>query len=123
MATNAPTTKSSAKTAAASDMVTVACKLPNGLEIAVPNSKERVKLHGFNSPFAVADHGMTDVKADIWAAIEEHYAEFAWLKNEAVFAMRDKKSAVAKAEEREDEKVGFEPIDPNKLPGSIQKAD
>lgn len=121
MATNA--TKSSAKTAAASDTVTIACKLPQGLEIAVPNSKERVKLHGFNSPFAVAGHGMTDVKADVWAAIEAHYAEFSWLKNEAVFAMRDKASAAAKADERMNEKAGFEPIDPSKLPGTIQNAE
>ena len=113
----------STKKASGTDMVVVACKLPQGLEIPVPNSKERVKLHGSQSPFAVAEHGMTDVKADIWAAIEEFYAEFAWLKNETVFAMRDKSSVVDKAEEREDEKAGFEPIDPAALPKSIQAAD
>lgn len=108
------------KKSSGSDLVTVACKLPNGLEIRIPDTKHVVKLHGTHSPYTLMGHGMTDVPADKWAAIEEHYADAAWLKNEVIFAMRDKESAVDKAEDRKDEKAGFEPIDPNKLPGSIQ---
>lgn len=93
------------------DMLTIACKLPQGLRIPLPEAPD-VVLNGSTSPFALAGHGMTDVKAETWAAIEEKYAEAAWLKNEVVFAMGDKESAVDKAEDRQGVKAGFEPVDP-----------
>lgn len=104
--------------------VTVACKLPSGLHIHLHDDKRTVvKLHGTHSPYALMGHGMTDIPAEQWAAIEEKYAESAWLKNEVVFAMSEKESAVDKAEDRQGERAGFEPIDPNKLPGAIQAAE
>lgn len=104
------------------DMLTIACKLPQGLHIPLPDGSKLV-LNGAHSPFAIAGHGMTDVKADVWAGVEEQYAEAAWLENELVFAMGDKESAVDKAEDNVDNKSGFEPVDPKNLPKGIAKAE
>lgn len=101
------------KPAAPSDTLTIACKLPQGLDIQLPHHRIHLKLHGTHSPFAVAGHGMTrGVKAADWAVIQEVFKEAAWLKNETVFAMRDPESAADKAEDRKEINVGFDPIDP-----------
>lgn len=105
------------------DMLTIACKMPQGLHIPLPDGTH-LKLHGTHSPFALMGHGMTDVKADVWAIVEERYAESAWLKNEVVFAMGDKESAADKAEDRQEVKAGFEPVDPKAAAAKgITKAD
>ena len=104
------------------DMLTIACKLPQGLSIPMPEGPNLV-LNGLHSPFALAGHGMTDVKAAAWAIVEERYADAFWLKNEMVFAMGDRDSAVDKAEDRQEEKAGFEPVDPKNLPKGIAKAE
>lgn len=93
------------------DMLTIACKLPQGLHIPLPDGSV-LKLHGTHSPYALAGHGMTDVKASTWNIVEDKFADAAWLVNELVFAMGDKDSAVEKAEERQGEKTGFDPVDP-----------
>lgn len=103
------------------DLVTVACKLPQGLTIPLPDGTE-LKLNGMHSPFAIAGHGMTDVKSGVWAIVEAEYASAAWLVNEMVFAMGDKDSAVDKAEERQGEKSGFDPVDPKKMPAGLTPA-
>lgn len=109
-----------ARTSKTTDMVTVACKLPQGLTIPLPDGTT-LTLHGMNSPFAIAGFGMTDVQAGVWAVVEAEYASAKWLANEVVFAMGDKDSAVDKATERQSEKSGFEAVDPLK-PGNITPA-
>jgi len=103
------------KSAASSDTVNVACKLPTGLHIPVPNSRRVLALHGAHSPYAVAGHGITrGVSAADWAAIESTYADAAWLKSGHVFAHKTPESAADEAEERKNEISGFEPVDPRK---------
>ena len=105
-----------------SDMITVACKLPQGLTIPLPDGTH-LKLHGTHSPFAIAGHGMTDVKSGVWAIVEAEYAAAPWLVNELVFAMGDRDSAAEKAADLKNEKSGFEPVDPAKPPPGITKAE
>lgn len=93
------------------DMLTIACKLPQGLTIPLPDGTA-LKLHGPHSPYALAGYGMTDVKSGVWAIVEAEYGSAAWLTNELVFAMGDRESAVDKAEDLQNEKSGFEPVDP-----------
>lgn len=100
-----------AKSSKSADMITVACKLPQGLTIPLPDGTE-LKLNGMHSPFSIAGHGMTDVKSGVWAIVEAEYASAAWLVNELVFAMGDRESAVDKATDRQGEKSGFDPVDP-----------
>lgn len=104
--------------------LTIACKLPTGLHIKIPELKIDLKLHGSHSAYEVAGHGMTrGVDAAMWAKIEAHYADAAWLKNGFVFASTSPESAADQAEEREDEKSGFEPIDPDALPRGIEQGE
>ncbi len=109
------------RAAAPSDTLTVACKLPQGLHIKVPGTKIDIKLHGSTGPFAVAGHGMTrGVSKAEWDKVKEVFAEQLWLKDEFVFAMKSPESATDKAEDREEVRAGFEPVDPknpNAMPG------
>lgn len=118
------------------DYVTVACKLPQGLIIPVQGLQNPIKLHGTHSPFARFGFGMTEIKAEIWDAINKQYGEreginrhgekcmlpkALWLENRVVFAASDTRSVNAEAKERETARVGFEPVDPkkpNELPGA-----
>lgn len=104
------------------DMITVACKLPQGLTVPLPDGTS-LKLNGAQSPFAIAGHGMTDVKSGVWAIVEAEYASAPWLTNELVFAMGDRESAVDKAEDRKNEKSGFDPVDPLKPAPGVTRAE
>lgn len=110
--------RSSKASTSSGDFVTVACKLPQGLTIVIPpmgeQREQRVTLHGRYSPYAIGEHGMTQVKADVWATIQMVHAEQKWLTNEHVFALRDQQSASDKAEERAEVNAGFNKIDPAK---------
>jgi len=114
------------KNVSSGDFVTVACKLPQGLHIVLPGIE--LKLHGSASPYALGGHGMTQVNAAQWAAVEDHFGKGGafparWLETQAVFAMNKPEDANDKAVEREKVRVGFEPIDPkdpsNGLPGAM----
>lgn len=96
-------------------MVRVACKLPHGLAVRLPDDRT-IKLNGLHSAQAVAGHGMTYIESADWDAIQVTYADAKWLKNEHVFAFADADDAAAMAAEREQVNAGFNPIDP-KNPG------
>lgn len=101
------------KSVASTDFLTVACKLPNGLHIKIPEHRIDIKLHGFNSPHNLAGHGMTHgVNAAQWAIVAERHKEDRWLTSGAVFAMSQPEDASARAKEHKDELIGFEAIDP-----------
>lgn len=102
------------KKVASSDTLTVACKLPSGLHIQIPEHGISIKLHGSGSPFAIGGHGMTQgVNAAQWAIVEEIHKDTKWLTSEAVFAMNKPQDASDKAVDQKDNRVGFEGIDPN----------
>lgn len=124
MATAKQTRKAApAAPVAAAGFVTVACRLPQGLIIELPDGSE-LKLHGTASAFAVAGHGMTQVKEDVWAFVQTMHADAKWLTSGAVFAMENPGEAAAKAKERKDVDAGFDPIDPSDpnagLPSSVK---
>lgn len=107
-------------------VVTVACKLPQGLHIHLKDGdgivQKVIKLHGSASPYAIGGYGLTQgVPAADWTAVQEQHADALWLKNEFVFANNDADSVADQVEERKDVLGGFEPIDPASLPGNIQR--
>lgn len=105
-----------------SPTVNIACKLPQGLVIHLPE-RVTLKLHGYHSPYAHSGHGVTrGVPAAHWDAVKTLHADATWLKNELVFAMPDLDSVNDKAEERADVQTGFEPIDPAKLAKDAESA-
>ena len=106
----------------AADYVTVCCKIPNGIDVAVPGTSIKVKLHGSHSAYAVFGHGKTNVPRDQWEAIETYYATHPgalWLHNGIVFAEKDPDSAIDHARDRQEVAAGFEPLDPNKPPKDV----
>jgi len=109
-----PAVKRSAKT------LSIACKLPQGLTVHL-KSGHVVKLNGANSPFNIGGHGITQgVPVEHWVAIQREHAHALWLKNEFVFANSDSGDLGEEATDKTETKNGFEPIDPNNLPGAIQ---
>lgn len=111
------------KNVASSGVVTVACKLPSGLRIVIPEHNVDIQLHGAASPFAIGGHGMTQgVPADKWAIIEEIHKKTKWLTSEAVFAMSKPQDASDKAVDRVNERVGFEGIDPRDPNSGLPKS-
>ena len=115
----------------AADYVTVCCKLPQGINVAVPGTDIKIKLNGFHSAYALFNHGRTSVPRAQWEAVEAYYATHPgalWLHNGMVFAESDAQSAVDHAHDRQEVKGGFEPVDPAKLAqegvnGRIQAAE
>jgi len=100
--------KRSAKT------VSIACKLPQGLTIHLTGQREPVQLHGANSHFNIAGHGITqNVPVETWEAIQKQHAHALWLKNGFVFANSDGDDLQEEASDKKALRNGFEPIDPN----------
>lgn len=93
------------------EFVTVACRLPHGIIIPLPDGSE-VKINGLNAPGAHSGHGFTNLKEDTWETIKAAYPRAAWLKNKSMFAFSDADSATDAAIERKDVNVGFNQIDP-----------
>jgi len=100
--------KRSAKT------VSIACKLPQGLTIHLDGVREPVKLHGANSHYNIAGHGITqNVPVETWEAIQKQHAHALWLKNGFVFANSSGDDLGEQADDQAKNRNGFEPIDPN----------
>jgi len=101
--------KRSAKT------VSIACKLPQGLTIHLDGRREPIQLHGANSHYNIAGHGITqNVAVEDWEAIQKQHAHALWLKNGFVFANSSGDDLKEEADDKTANRNGFEPIDPNK---------
>lgn len=115
--------------------VTVYCKLPHGIRYNLPSGEElrivgalgdersQLQVAGLPGADSVAGFGVTrNVSAEAWAWVVEKYGKDAAHRNELIFAQEKEKSGNAEAEEKADEKTGFEPIDPSKDPNNDKEA-
>jgi hypothetical protein len=111
-------------------LVTVACKLPNG--ITLDHADKKVTLKGANADDALLGYGRTPVDADwfdSWLSNKEgggHGCDFPAVKNGLIFASADAKKVDDEiAEKAGDETVrtGLEPIDPDKPGVGLEKVD
>jgi len=100
--------------------VTVACKLPNGLVLDLPDAKSPIVLKGANHVDAIAGFGLTDVPIEFWEAWVKLYADFVPLKKELIFAQTTAKNTAAKAKEHKGAKTGLEGLDPNNPGGKLK---
>lgn len=89
-------------------VVTIGCKLPNGIVMQV--GKQSVRINGWNSSAIVgATHGITEnVPADLWEAWKKMHADSKLVKGEFIFAANSVARATAKAKDEKDKKSGFE---------------
>lgn len=102
--------------------IVIGCKLPHGLTITHPVTKEKVTVAGLHASKVIGSTYMTtEVDADLWAAWKTVYSDYAPLKNGAIFEARSATEAKEKAADLVKEKTGFEPM-PKEVAG-IKKAE
>lgn len=100
--------------------VTIACKLPNGLNLGHihGDDKPHVILRGSNHPLAVGGYGLTHgIAADAWAKWKVQHEFLPALRNGLVFDHDKAGSARMMAAEMADVQSGMEPLngdDPSK---------
>lgn len=133
MARNKSNQNTSQQPSDAAGTVTVACRLPAGLRFEnVPGVDGGVlMLKGSNDDWALkmadeyGEAGLTSgVPAEAWAYIESHpfYSKARYFKSGAVFAATKNRDVIKEAQNRADEKTGFEGLDPEALPAKIEDA-
>src|SRR5580765_5333748 len=99
--------------------VTVACKLPNGLQLEL-EGKPRVIIKGTSVPYGAPTHDVggyaltPNVDADFFNEWQAKYKDYVPVKRGLIFAYTKPQDATARAMEMRDEKSGLEPIDPDK---------
>ena len=132
----------------ASDTVTVACKIPNGLILRVFKMVERpesgplhsrtvkvaeqvgdqITIHGPAFPFGVnpsymiiGGYALTpNVPREFFETWREQNMDSTFIKNNLVFGFESHDSAVGQAKEYEKQKSGMEPVDPSNLPPAFR---
>jgi hypothetical protein len=113
--------------------VKVYCKLPHGIAYALPGGR-RVRLTGMygdeRSPLqvgglqgrdAVFGFGVTMVESEDWEQIVKDHGKSAAHVKGLIFAAKDDKSGTSETREKEGEKTGFEPYDPQAHPEDRSK--
>lgn len=101
--------------------VTVGCKLPNG--IIIEQGGKTISLNGANSARIAGGHGLTVVDGNLFTAWMEAHKDFAPVKKGLIFAHESPKRVEEMAAEREENKTGMEPIDPEKPGGGVEPTD
>ena len=107
-------------------LVAIGCKLPNGLSIPSADGKSRLKINGTNTAMIVGGHGITHIEeaeADVFFAT---HADYEPVKNGMIFrhnSSNDVADINAIAKEREEQKSGFEELDPSKPGAGLKAAD
>lgn len=100
--------------------ILVGCRLPNGLTITHPETKQAVTLAGLRSVKIIGStYATTEVDADFWATWKKVYSDYAPLKNGAIFEARSGTEAKEKATDLEGEKTGLEPM-PQEAAGVVK---
>lgn len=97
-------------------MVSVGCKLPNGLLCELgkvgDNDYTVVRLKGSNDALVVGGFGITEnVSESFWNAWVKKHRGMAFIRNQLVFAMPDAASARDYAQDHATKKSGFEALD------------
>ena len=103
-------------------IITVGCKLPNGLLAEVGD--KQIKFNGTHSSAIIHGHGITDdVPKDFWEAwLAKHEGWFEPLKKGLIFAHGQERSIRAEAKEKIDTKTGLEGLPQDKPVAGIDKA-
>lgn len=130
--------------------VTVACKLPNGLQLQLQRFEERpsqiygggvrmeriaifygpvVIVGGTASPYGMhPKHRMSNgyaltpnVDAEFFAKWVEQNKELEVVEKQMIFAMAKDDSLVSKTKEMEKVRTGLEPVDPENPPAAFRK--
>ncbi|UPQ70541.1 hypothetical protein [Kluyvera ascorbata] len=105
-----------------SELVTVGCKLPNGL--VIEHEGYAVELNGSNSSLVVGGYGLTEgVDKDAFEKWLSVHKDQPYVKKDLVFAQAKTNSAQAKATENAKVKSGLEGLPQDKPMAGIEKSD
>jgi hypothetical protein len=131
------------------EMITVCCKLPNGLileldelrrEVPATGGKEvavwrgtgrKVQICGSNANHpdspnpgrVVGGYGLTEVPLDFWDAWAAQHKGNPLLLNALLFAQPTSDRATSKAKDQAKVVTGFEPMDPDRPAPGVTRAD
>ena len=107
------------------DTVTVGCKLPHGLwmEVDEPGKPTiRMKAKGCNSTDVIGGFGLTEnVPNEFWEKWLATHKDLKFVRNEQIWAYRNRGGANSKAMEMAEIKHGMEPLDPSQMPAGLEK--
>lgn len=101
-------------------MLTIGCKLPNGLVCEMgkygDESYTQVRLNGANSARVIGGYGLTQVSKDFWDAWYKKNKGLSFMrgKEPLVFAHGDESSAADHAKDNAEIRTGLEALDPFK---------
>lgn len=105
-----------------SEVVTVGCKLPNGLVLDIDGYS--VTLKGANASNVIGGYGLTEnvdkAAFDKWL---KTHSDQPYVKNELIFAQAKTNSAEAKAKENAKVKSGLEGLPQDNPAPGIEKSD
>lgn len=106
------------------ETVTVACKLPHGLHLDLQRPgkpKERVTIHGFTHPGAIAGFGITEnVNKEFFDEWLRQNKDLEPVKQGLIFSHAQQKSVIDQAKDKAYLKSGLEALDPNKPSPGIE---
>jgi hypothetical protein len=105
----------------APSFVTVACKLPHGLQMRLKDKV--ITLRGANAPDAISGFGLTIVPEDFWNEWSKQYRALEPLAKNLIFAYQKGGDARAAAKEKADMKTGLEQLDPNSIVAGVKPDD
>jgi len=102
------------------ELVTVGCKLPNGLLIDVGGKVTHIK--GANSSNVIGGYGLTEgVDKDYFEKWLKEHANQPYVRDEMVFAQAKTNSAEAKASENASVTTGLEGLPQDKPVDGVEK--
>ncbi|HFF9139736.1 TPA: hypothetical protein ACQ9T4_002877 [Yersinia enterocolitica] len=105
-----------------SEVLTVGCKLPNGL--VLEQDGYQVELNGSNSSLVFGGYGLTEgIDKDAFDKWLSVHKDQPYVKNDLVFAQAKTNSAQAKASENAKVKSGLEGLPQDKPMPGIEKSD
>ena len=103
------------------NFVTVACKLPNGLQIKVDD--KAVNLRGSNTHDAIGGYGFTLVDEAFFKEWLSRHPTFTPVARGLIFAHPKGRPARDQAKEQAEIKNGLEPLDPSRPIRGVGPAD
>lgn len=111
------------------EMVSVGCKLPNGLQVTLDgktvilNGAASTALRGLDGAIPEGAFGVTQVEKEFMDKFIATYQDAAYIQNNAVFIQKDERSVKAQGKELEKSKTGLEGLDPENPAPGVKKAD
>lgn len=111
------------------EMVSVGCKLPNGLQVTIDGVTVILKgaastaLRQLDGAIPEGAFGVTQVEKDFMDKFMKMYQDAPYIQNNAIFIQKDERSVKAQGKELEKAKTGLEGLDPEKPAPGVKKAD